>query len=34
VLCGDTRYVEGDAVHTRPVTAEDAGAEPVTMLDL
>jgi len=26
--------IDGEPVHTRPVTAEDAGAEPVTMLDV
>jgi hypothetical protein len=36
---GQERYsrglpIDGDPVHTRPVTAEDAGAEPVTMLDV
>jgi hypothetical protein len=36
---GHERYsrglpIEGDPVRNRPVTAEDAGAEPVTMLDV
>jgi hypothetical protein len=36
---GEERYlrglpIDGDPVHTRPVTAEDTGAEPVTMLDV